>query len=73
VLRWLTASGVNEVSIKDARRDALGHKLDAEQTLELIEFLVRAGWLREITVKGSGPGRPARRWGVNPTLSKART
>ena len=73
VLRWLEASGMDELSIKDVRRDALGQKLNAEHTLELIELLVRAGWLREITVKGSGPGRPARRWEVNPSLSKAHT
>ena len=64
---------MDEISIKDVRRDALGQKLNAENTLELIELLVRAGWLREITVKGSGPGRPARRWEINPSLSKGHT
>jgi hypothetical protein len=68
VLRWLQANGLREVALKDIRRDALAHKLDAEQTLALIEFLVRAGWLREATAKPVGPGRPARRWEVNPKL-----
>jgi hypothetical protein len=69
VLRWIKVSGLSEVSLKDLRRDALGHKLDAEQTLTLIEFLGRAGWLREIPSPVFGPGRPARRWDVNPKLA----
>jgi hypothetical protein len=69
VLRWLRARNKTEVSREDLRRDALAQHLDAEQTQDLIEGLVRAGWLREITPK-SGPsgGRPARRWGINPQL-----
>ena len=30
VLRWLEAGGMDEISIKDVRRDALGQKLNAE-------------------------------------------
>ena len=53
---------------KDIRRDALGHKLDADQTQALIDGLMKAGWLQEVPAAYSGPGRPARRWAVNPHL-----
>jgi hypothetical protein len=47
----------------------LGQSLDAEQTQKLIDGLVNAGWLREITTSaGPSGGRPARRWLVNPLL-----
>jgi hypothetical protein len=42
--------------------------LDAEQTQTLIDSIVKAGWLKEITVEHTGPGRPARRWLINPRL-----
>ena len=31
------------------RREALGQRLDAEQTQSLIDRLVNSGWLREVT------------------------
>jgi hypothetical protein len=69
VLRWIKARGKTEVSLEDVRRDALGQKLDAEQTANLLDALGRAGWVRELdatsTPKG---GRPRRRWQVNPNL-----
>src|SRR5262249_17251079 len=69
VLRWIRARGKQQVSREDIRRDALGQRLDAEQTASLIGALERAGWLREIETK-SGPkgGRPARRWETNPLI-----
>jgi hypothetical protein len=69
VLRWLKAHSKNEVSREETRREALSQSLDADQTQSLIDSLVKAGWLREIT-KSAGPsgGRPARRWLVNPML-----
>jgi hypothetical protein len=70
VLRWIKADNRrNEVSRENLRRDALGQSLDADQTQSLIDGLVKAGWLREIT-KPAGPsgGRTARRWLVNPML-----
>lgn len=69
VLRWIQAHRKAEVSREDIRRDALGQKLDAEQTETLLGALVKAGWLREIPGK-SGPqgGKPARRWQVNSIL-----
>ena len=68
VLRWAKANDRREVSREDLRREALGQHLDAEETQAVIDALVRAGWLREATVKLQGPGRPARRWEVNPKL-----
>jgi hypothetical protein len=69
VLRWTRAHGRTELSREDVRRDALAQALNAEETDDLLGFLVKAGWLRE-TVSHSGPkgGKPVRRWQVNPTL-----
>jgi Protein of unknown function (DUF3987) len=66
-LRWIAASGKQEVSREDIRRDALGQALDAEQVQELIVTLVRWGWLKEST-RTEGAGRLKRRWRVNPKL-----
>jgi putative DNA primase/helicase len=68
VLRWLQATNRQEISREDIRRDALGQRLDADGTQKLIDSLVVRGWLREVTARGEGPGRPARRWAVNPSL-----
>ena len=45
ILRWLKATGTTEVSLKDIRRTVLSQRFDADQTQELIDQLVRAGWL----------------------------
>jgi hypothetical protein len=66
VLRWIAAHHRDEISVKDARRDALGQRLDSADTQAVLEVLVRAGWLRPVTTKTSG--RPAHRWKVNPQL-----
>jgi hypothetical protein len=68
-LRWIRGNGKIEVSVKDIRRDALGERLDAQQTLGLLNTLVSSGWLLENTPT-SGPkgGKPARRWKVNPRI-----
>ena len=68
VLRWLGLSHRTEVSREEVRRGALAQRLDAGETQVLLDMLVRAGWLREIPVKVSGPGRPPLRWEVNPHL-----
>jgi hypothetical protein len=68
VLRWLHAGNKTTVSREEVRREALSRRLDAGEVQTLLDMLVRAGWLREVTVKASGPGRPPRRWGVNPRL-----
>jgi hypothetical protein len=68
VLRWLGLSRKTEVSREEVRREALAQRLDAGETQALLDMLVRAGWLREAPAKISGPGRPLRRWEVNPRL-----
>ena len=69
VLRWLACRQQDgTVSREEVRREALAQRLDAGETQALLDMLVRAGWLREAPVKVSGPGRPPRRWEVNPRL-----
>jgi len=65
-LRWIAAGGKYEVSREDIRRDALGQSLDAEQVQQLLETLVKWGWLKEESI--ATPGRSRRRWRVNPKL-----
>jgi Protein of unknown function (DUF3987) len=65
-LSWIRASQKTEVSLQDIRQDALGRRLDAEQTRSLLDGLVRAGWLKLVTTKTGG--RAAHRWQVNPHL-----
>jgi hypothetical protein len=43
VLRWIKASSRRVVSLRDIRREALGQTLDADQTLDLLDSLVKAG------------------------------
>ena len=64
----LHAGNKTTVSREEVRREALAQRLDAGETQALLDMLVRAGWLREVPVKVSGPGRPPRRWEVNPRL-----
>jgi hypothetical protein len=66
VLRWLQKNHTDEVSREDVRRDALGQSLDADQTQVLIDGLVTAGWLRQVTIMT--PGRSRHRWAVNAKL-----
>jgi hypothetical protein len=69
ILRWVQANDRHEISLKDIRRDALGGSLDAEQTRDLFDRMVAAGWLQaEISVTG---GRPIERWHVNPRVFAA--
>jgi hypothetical protein len=57
------------VSREDIRRDALGQRLDAAQTDDLLKGLCASGWLREeVTRPGPQGGKPVRRWLVNPKL-----
>ena len=65
-LFWIRARQKAEVSLQDIRQDALGRRLDAEQTRSLLDGLVRAGWLRLVTKKTAG--RAVHRWQVNPQL-----
>jgi len=66
LLRWIAANKRTEISLMDARRDALAQSLDAEQTRYLMEALVKAGWLRHVVTETGGRAR--RRWLVNPKL-----
>jgi hypothetical protein len=66
VLQWIRKNNKAEVSRQDIRRGALGQSLDADQTQDLIDGLVRAGWFRQVTTKT--PGRARQRWTVNPKL-----
>jgi Protein of unknown function (DUF3987)/Bifunctional DNA primase/polymerase, N-terminal len=65
-LCWIRANQKTEVSLLDIRREALGRRLDAEQTRNLLDGLVRAGWLKLVTTKTEG--RAVHRWQVNPLL-----
>ena len=66
VLLWARAHDKNEISVLDARREALGQRLDAKKTHALLDSLVSAGWLRKMSA--STGGRPRIRWEVNPLL-----
>jgi Protein of unknown function (DUF3987) len=66
VLLWIRAHDKKEISVLDARREALGQRLDAAKTDAVLDSLVSAGWLRKITA--STGGRPLVRWEVNPLL-----
>jgi hypothetical protein len=65
-LGWIRKNQKPEVSLLDIRREALGRRLDAEQTRSLLDRLVRAGWLKLVTTKTDG--RAIHRWQVNPLL-----
>ena len=65
-LRWIWKNHNVEVSREDIRRDALSQSLDADQVQDLIHGLVKAGWLRQITIRT--PGRSRHRWAVNERL-----
>ena len=65
-LRWIKVHGKHEVSREDIRREALGQKLDAEQTQGLLDGLEKAGWAKKDTAKTGG--RSKHRWAINPRL-----
>ena len=65
-MRWIRANGNDYLSREEIRREALGQKLDADQTQDLLDSLAKAGWVKCETTKT--PGRPIQRWKVNPKL-----
>jgi Protein of unknown function (DUF3987)/Bifunctional DNA primase/polymerase, N-terminal len=65
-LCWIRTNRKAEVSLLEIRREALGRRIDAEQTRSLLDGLVRAGWLKLVTTKTGG--RAIHRWLVNPLL-----
>jgi hypothetical protein len=62
---WIRARGANQISREDVRREALGQALNAHQSLQVIQSLERAGFLRRAEVDYAGNGRPTLRWDVN--------
>ena len=69
-VRWLRASGPEEVSREQIRCEALAYAVDAEGADRVIARLEAGGILRRLAVEGRRPGRPARRWAVNPALAE---
>jgi len=65
-LCWIRTNRKAEVSLLEIRREALGRRIDAEQTRSLLDGLVRAGWLKLVTTKTGG--RAIHRWLVNPLI-----
>src|SRR5262249_55437713 len=58
-LRWIRASGLEEVSLLNIRREALAHTLDEVGTNDLLDGLEKAGWLQQTPrTAGAGPGTP---------------
>jgi hypothetical protein len=70
VIGWIRARGAAEISREEVRREALSQRVNAAGADEVILALEQAGVLREIDdeEEDPGPGRPARRWQVNPAL-----
>jgi Protein of unknown function (DUF3987) len=68
-LRWIKAHRKDLVSREEIRRDALGQRLNAEQTMAVLAALEEAGFARKATTP-SGPrgGKPLHRWLINPAL-----
>ena len=68
VVRWLRTTKTEEVSRNTLRRDALAHAFDAEGTDRVIARLEAGGILRAVPIDTRSPGRPLRRWAVNPAV-----
>jgi hypothetical protein len=70
VIGWIRARGPTQISREDVRREALSQRVKAAGADEVIAALEQAGVLREVADEEEypGPGRPARRWQVNPAL-----
>ena len=70
VIGWIRARGAAEISREEVRREALSQRVNAAGADEVILALEQAGVLRELDdeEEDPGPGRPARRWQVNPAL-----
>ncbi len=70
MIGWIRARGATEISREEVRREALSQRVNAAGADEVILALEQAGVLREVDDEEEypGPGRPARRWQVNPAL-----
>jgi hypothetical protein len=71
VARWLKEGRVKVVSREDIRRHALARSVDAHGTDQVLYRLHALGIVRPARETQDGPGRPARRWHVNPALADA--
>jgi len=71
VARWLKEEGTAVVSREDIRRRALGQTVNANDTDQVLYRLHFLGFVRPDRCEDRGPGRPARRWQVNPALEAA--
>ena len=71
VARWLKEGGATVVSREDIRRRALGQALNASDTNQVLYRLHFLGFVRpDLCDDREGPGRPAKRWQVNPALAE---
>ena len=66
------AGGEPLLNVETIRREIFSQRIDADRAQAIIDALVEAGWLREVTMKGP-QHRPARRWQVNPLLGAGRS
>ena len=71
VARWLKEGRVKVVAREDIRRDALARSVDAFGADQVLHRLHALGIVRPARETQDGPGRPARRWHVNPALADA--
>jgi len=72
VARWLKDSGATVISREDIRCRALGRTINAEGAQQVLYRLDVLGFVRPDRADDqAGPGRPARRWQVNPALADA--
>jgi hypothetical protein len=72
VARWLKDSGATVISREDIRCRALGRTINAEGAQQVLYRLDVLGFVRPDRADDqAGPGRPARRWQVNPALVDA--
>ena len=72
VARWLKGSGATVISREDIRCPALGRTINAEGAQQVLYRLDVLGFVRPDRADDqAGPGRPARRWQVNPALADA--
>jgi hypothetical protein len=69
-LRWIKARGLSEVSREQLRCEALGRACNAAEVEQIADSLMAGGWLRPNDAVRSGPGRPPRRWVVNPRVGE---
>jgi len=69
IISWIRRTAASTISVEDVRAVVLGRAVNATEAATLIDRLVRGGVLRPAPARAArGPGRPANRWEVNPTL-----